>query len=218
MTPTISSFSPTNKKLSSIRNSVSEKFPQESPAGSVDRLRELNEKLDRSKYLHQSTLRDTSSRMADHNDKVCKTLSSQLSINEINENSKLISLLGKIDDLGKHRLKKNQRTEDKKNKKILKDNKIYSKVRVNQDDEEKKTMNRVDRLEKKQILQKNILMCQLDELQKEKEYKLVRQKLRGEDAKENLARSKKNYLKKRDKLLEKHLELNQKFLQMKEDK
>ena len=156
--------------------------------------------------------------MADHNDKVCKTLSSQLSINEINENSKLISLLGKIDDLGKHRLKKNQRTEDKKNKKILKDNKIYSKVRVNQDDEEKKTMNRVDRLEKKQILQKNILMCQLDELQKEKEYKLVRQKLRGEDAKENLARSKKNYLKKRDKLLEKHLELNQKFLQMKEDK
>ena len=216
MSSRISSISPPNKKTLSVASSFSER--QENPDSALDQLRELDGKLSRSKCLHNSILRDTSSRMADHNEKVEKTLRSQIFIKEINENSKFMNFLGKLDDLDNHRIKKNQQIEYKIKQKTVKETERFSKFRVNQDEEEKKTLDKVKEIEKKHILQKNILMCQVDILNQEKEYKFIKQKLRGDDARENLARKQKAYLQKREKILEKHIEMNQKFLQMKEEK
>ena len=214
----VSSITPRNKRQISVPSSSTHRLSKDIDYISLDQLRELNEKLEKKSTLHQSMLKETTSRLADHNEKVKKTLKTQISIREINDNSKLINLIEKVEDLESHRISNKKRIEDQFSKKLMKNSKRYSKQKLNKDEEEQKILTKVSRLENKKILQKNILMCQLEELNKEKEYKSVKQKLRDEDAKQNLARKRRFDLQKRDKILEKHLELHRKFLQMKDEK
>lgn len=210
----VSSVSPKHKK----NVSASDRFPKEHEFIALDQLRELNERLERKNSLHKMWVKEGTMKIAEHNEKVEKTLKTQKSIREINEHSKLFQLIEKADEVSAHRLNKQKLLERSLNKKIVKNEKKYSQVKNNLEEEEQKLINRTSRLENKKILQKNILMCQLEELNKEKEYKTVKQKLRDEDAKENLARKRKIDLKKREKLLERQLELHHRFLSLKEGK
>jgi hypothetical protein len=120
--------------------------------------------------------------------------------------------------LQKYRSKKEQLLHDFKMKKIVKMTQIHSKVQNNIEEEFDKMRKRVGRLESKSVNERKVLMSQLAEMTKEKEFKTLKKILKDEDAKENQKRIKKENDKKRDEFLEKYLENHRRFMIMKETK
>jgi hypothetical protein len=213
----LGSTSPNYKKQMSI-NSYYSRNSVDNSMLNFDQLEDIKKKIEKSVNIHQGLLRQTSIRMADHNEKVDKTLKSQRSISEITQKTKLINLIEKIDDFDTRKARKIQDIQATNKKKLSKKSEKNLKIHLNLLEQEKNVTKKIHSLENKNIIHKNMLMSKLDELNKEKEYKLIKQRLRDEDNRENLERKKKNDLKKKEKLLEKHTELHKKFLQMKEEK
>lgn len=209
----VGSISPQSRKFKSMQRSLSRTSNNDS---SLDNLQSFHEKMLRSKHLHQSLLQEKRIKIADHNEKVHSTLKKHKSIREINEHSKLINLIGKLDHLDSHRSKKIKLITDNHAKKQETIIKKVTKIKSNLEEESDKMLKRMRNLDSKQISHKTKVLYQLEELNKEKEYWSIRQHLRDEDAKENLNRIRKSDMEKKKELIEKHLELHRKFETMKE--
>ncbi|OMJ65944.1 hypothetical protein SteCoe_37386 [Stentor coeruleus] len=211
----LGSISPQNRKFKSVQRSLSRLSNKNS---SLDNLQIFHEKMLKSDQLHQSMLQEKQIKIADHNEKVHSTLKKHRSIREINEQSKLINIIGKSDYLDNHRYKKIKLITEKHAKKQKTIKEKVMKIKNNLEEESDKMLKRIRKLNNKQVSHKTKILYQLEELNKEKEYWSIRQHLRNEDARENLNRIMKSDMEKKKELIEKHLELNKKFETMKEIK
>lgn len=210
----LSNLTPKNassKLTRSLSRNLDESF-------SEDNLKYIHEKLDRSSGLYKETIKNITDRLADHNEKVHKTLQSQISYNELRTHNKLLDVMKKNQELEKYRNKKQKIFHDAKMKKIAKKTQIHSKVQINIEDEFDKMRKRVNKLESKSLNERKVLMNHLAEMSKDKEFKTLKKILKDEDTRQNLKRIKKEKDKKRNELLEKYLEDHRRFLMMKENK
>jgi hypothetical protein len=206
--------SPNQNREKKMSRSVSREIVE----GHEGKLKELHEKLDKSKGIHENYVREMSIRCANHNDVVHNRLRSQMSIREMTEENKLMKIVGKCDSLDIKRNKKQKMMHDANYKKQVKYKKNYLKFRENHEGVIEKVNNNTKRLENKNLLEKNILMCKAEEFKKEKEYQTLRKQFRDDDARENLERIRKDEAKKKIELLEKLLNSHKKFLKMKASK
>lgn len=208
----LSNLTPSSKK-SILSNSFSRNLNENF---SVEKLQKINNKLEKSAEIYQAGIRNRTERALDHNEKVVKTLQSQITLNETNTQSKLMNVISKSSGLEKYKNKKLKLMNDFKQRKLVKKDQKHTKVKFNLDEEYAKMKKWVNKLENKSQLEKKILMNQISEMTKEQEFKSLKNVLRDEDARENLARIKRENNKKRSELLEKYLEDQRRFNSMKE--
>ncbi|OMJ95110.1 hypothetical protein SteCoe_1653 [Stentor coeruleus] len=182
------------------------------------KLKSLDERLDRSKEIHQQALKEKTLKISWHTQKVDNIVHNHHDNKDKNIMNRVEQFVKKIHSVETRKEKTKSDFQDKI-KKIQE--KIFDrnyKIKQNQEQETFKEEQRKKFIEKKMTTTLQNAQMKTKEMQFERELKWEKAKLKGEDTLENAARLKKAELKRKIKILEKHQELDKKIEHMKEVK
>lgn len=182
------------------------------------KLKTLDDRLDRSKELHQQALKEKTLKISSHTQKVDNLVHSHHDNKNKNTMDRVEQFVKKIHGV-ETRKEKTKTDFQEKFKKIQE--KIFDrnyKIKQNQEEESRKEEQRKKFIENKMTTTLQNAKMKTKEMQFERELKWEKAKLKGEDTLENAARLKKAELKRKLKILEKHQELDKKIEYMKEVK
>ena len=193
-------------------------------SGSVERddvqrkLQSLNQKIDRSKELHELALKEKTAKISWHTQKVNQLLHTVLSVKDQTGIERVQQFADKIKGTEKRKEKNRNDFYEKlkKHQEVVSDK--NSKIKQNQEEEFRKEKKRIDRIEEKMNTTLRNMQMKNEEVKFERELKFERAKLKEEDILENAARIKKTELNKKLKILEKHHELDKRLEYLKEEK
>jgi hypothetical protein len=182
------------------------------------KLKTLDDRLDRSKELHQQALKEKTLKISSHTQKVDNVVHNHHDNKNKNTMDRVEQFVKKIHGV-ETRKEKTKCDFQEKVKKIQE--KIFDrnyKIKQNQEEESRKEEQRKKFIENKMTTTLQNAKMKTKEMQFERELKWEKAKLKGEDTLENAARLKKAELKRKLKILEKHQELDKKIEYMKEIK
>lgn len=182
------------------------------------RLKSFNEKLDRSKELHQLALKEKTAKISWHTQKVNQLLTSVLNEKDQSGIERVQQFANKLQGVETRKAKNRNEIYEKlkKQQEVLNDK--NSKIKQNQQEEYRKEQKRIDKIEEKMNTTMRYMKMKNNEVRFERELKYERAKLKEEDILENAARIRKAGLQKKLKILEKHQELGKRLECLKEEK
>ena len=214
---TISPRTSEHKDFSSSRMSIK-------LSGSVERddiqtkLQSLNQKIDRSKELHELALKEKTAKISWHTQKVYQQLNSSINVKDQSGIERVQQFADKIKGAEERRERNRNEFYEKMKKHQESVSDKNSKIKQNQEEEFRKEKKRIDRIEEKMNTTLRTMQMKNKEARFERELKFERAKLKEEDILENAARIKKAELNKKLKILEKHHELDKRLEYLKEEK